>query len=56
MPARDGSLTTIVVAESAGGVRTVAQSADPAVGAQVVATDLVGTTVELTAPGEFSPA
>ena len=56
VPARDGSLTTIVVAESAGGVRTVAQSVDPAVGAQVVAADVVGTTVELTAPGEFSPA
>jgi acetyl-CoA C-acetyltransferase len=53
---RDGSLTTIVVAESAEGVRTVAQSVDPAVGAQVVATDVVGTEVRLTAPGEFAPA
>lgn len=56
VPGRDGSLTTIVVATSPEGVRTVAQSVDPGVGARVVADDVVGTTVQLTAPGEFAPA
>jgi acetyl-CoA C-acetyltransferase len=52
--ARDGTPTAIVLAESHEGVRTVAQSADPAVTARYLDTDVVGSTVTLTEPGVFA--
>ena len=54
VPGRD-SVATVAVVESADGIRTVAQSADPAVAARFTATDPVGIEVDLTAPGHFEP-
>lgn len=51
--ARDGALTAIVLAESAGGVRTIAQSREPGVTDELMDIDAVGRQVTLTAPGEF---
>ena len=50
------ALTAIVLAESDAGARTVAQSTDPALAADLLDLDAVGMTVTLTAPGEFSLA
>ena len=53
---RRGDLTTIILAESNTGARTVAQNDDPAVAQEFCDADLVGTAVTITAPGEFVPA
>ena len=55
VPGRD-TVATVAVLESPGGVRTVAQSADPAVGERFSAVDPVGIAVDVTAPGTFVPA
>lgn len=48
-----GSVATIAVVESSAGVRTVAQSEDPAVGERFSTVDPVGVVVDVTAPGTF---
>ena len=51
--ARNGALTTIVLAESAAGARTVAQSSDPEVAADFLERDAVSEAVTVPSPGEF---
>ena len=54
VPDRSGALVTIVVVESAAGVRSVAQCGDDAVGARFLRTDPVGVEVVLGEPGRFT--
>lgn len=53
VPDRDGSLTAVALVEAADGVRSVAQSRDQALGARLLAEELVGLPVELPSAGEF---
>jgi len=50
---RQGELTSIILAESAGGARTVGQCHDRGVADALMDMDAVGMPVTLTAPGEF---
>lgn len=52
VPGRE-SVAVVAVVESAEGIRTVAQSDDPAIAERFSTVDPVGTVVELTAPGNF---
>jgi acetyl-CoA C-acetyltransferase len=51
VPDRDGTLTTVAVVRRADGVRSVAQSTDPALASRLLAEDQVGLAVELDQPG-----